>query len=256
VVGYALRQIRERYHVDLSQDDRVRGRIRAEAEIRKRELDTADATTLELPWLTATVNASVPLTRRAFESMIEPDLERTFACLAQATLAAGGTPVDEVLLVGGSTRMPLIRRRVARHLGLSLGRIRSDLDPEQLVARGAGLVARGMPAPTAVEIGPIGLRSANLRLRSEMAAPAADPPAGRVAAPDPPGVLPAPPAETPADFRPAAERAHERLLDAEPDELPEVRAAYLAFIAAIRAAEPDGRLHELGAALAGLDTAA
>jgi molecular chaperone DnaK len=249
VVGYALRQIRERYHVDLSQDEQIRGRIRAEAEIRKRELDTADATMLELPRLTATVNASVPLTRRAFESMIEPDLERTFDCLATAALAAGAAPVDEVVLVGGSTRMPLIRRRLAERLGLDPARIRADLDPKELVARGAALVARDLPAPMTIGIGPIGLRSANLRLRSEMAAPATDPPATGDTDPDPPGVLPAPPAETPADFRPAALSAHDLLADARPDDLTELRGVYRAFIAAIRAAEPDPRLHELGLAL-------
>ena len=249
VVGYALRQIRERYHVDLSQDDRIRGRIRAEAEIRKRELDTAEATTLELPCLTATVNASVTLTRRAFESMIEPDLERTFDCLARATLAAGAVPVDEVVLVGGSTRMPLIPRRLAQHLGLDPARIRADLDPEELVARGAARVARDLPAPVTIEIGPIGLRSANLRLRSEMAAPETGPPAGGSAGADPPGVLPALPAETPADFRPVAQKSHDLLNVAPPDDFPGLRGAYRAFIAAIRAAEPDPRLHELGTTL-------
>jgi molecular chaperone DnaK len=245
VVGYALRQIRERYHVDLSQDDRIRDRIRAEAEIRKRELDTAETTTLELPRLTATVNASVQLPRRVFEAMIQPDLDRTFDCLAAAAQAAGGAPVDEVLLVGGSTRMPLIRQRLAEHLGLA--RIRSDLDPEELVARGAALVARDLP-PATLEIGPIGLRSANLRLRSEMAVPEPEP------ADDSPDLdlasaLPTPPAETPADFRAAAQRAHDLLASARADELPALRAAYRAFILAIRVADPDARLHALGAAL-------
>jgi molecular chaperone DnaK len=235
VVGYALRQIRERYHVDLSQDDRIRDRIRAEAEIRKRELDTAETTTLELPHLP----------RRVFESMIAPDLDRTFDCLATAAREAGGAPVDEVLLVGGSTRMPLIRRRLAEHLGLA--RIRSDLDPEELVARGAAMVARGLP-PASLEIGPIGLRSANLRLRSEMAVPETEP-TPEAADADLAETLPAPPAETPADFRPAAQRAHNLLAAATPDEQPALRAAYCAFIIAIRAAEPDPRLHELGAAL-------
>jgi molecular chaperone DnaK len=248
VVSYALRQIRERYHVDLSQDDRIRDRIRAEAEIRKRELDTAEATTLELPRLTATVNASVQLTRRVFESMIEPDLDRTFDCLGAAARAAGGAPVDEVLLVGGSTRMPLIRQRIAEHLGLQPARIRSDLDPEALVARGAGLVARDLPPAVSIGMGPIGLRSANLRLRSEMAVPESDP-EERSGDADPAGVLAAPPAETPADFRPAAQRAHDLLAVALPDERSRLREAYRGFVVAIRAADSDARLHELGTAL-------
>jgi molecular chaperone DnaK len=111
-------------------------------------------------------------------------------------------------------------------------------------------VARDLPAPVTTEIGPIGLRSANLRLRSEMAAPEIGAPADAGAGSEPPGVLPVPPAETPADFRPVAERAHDVLTDASADDFPGLRDAYLAFVAAIRAGESDRRLHELGAALA------
>jgi molecular chaperone DnaK len=154
-----------------------------------------------------------------------------------------------VVLVGGSTRMPLIRHRLARYLGLDAGRIRSDLDPEELVARGAGLVARDLPPPAAIEFGPINLRSANLRLRSEMAAPGTELPADVGAEPGSLGALPRPPAETPADFRPAAQQTYDRLTSASPDDLPALRRAYLAFIAAIRSAEPDTHLHRLGSAL-------
>ena len=257
IVGYALRQIRERHHVDLSQDGRIRRRIRWEAEIRKRELATSETATLELPLLTATVNASVPITRRAFEAMIEPDLERTFVCLTAALAAAeaahgvGRAEVDEVLLVGGSARIPLIRLRLAGYFGLDPALVGADPDPDGLVARGAALVARDYPESVMFEGNPISLRSTNLRLRSEMAVPAperATPPP--VAVTGPPGVLPVPPAETPADFRPAAESGYRLLAAATPNEFPALRAAYTAFVAAIQAAAPDRRLHELGAALA------
>jgi hypothetical protein len=82
-----------------------------------------------------------------------------------------------------------------------------------------------------------------------MAAPATDPPADRGAGADPPGVLPALPAETPADFRPVAQKSHDLLEVAPADGFPDLRGAYRAFVAAIRAAEPDPRLHELGTAL-------
>jgi molecular chaperone DnaK len=277
IVGYVLRQIRDRHHVDLSRDEHVRRRIRREAERRKRELSATHTTTLELPLLTATVSASVPLSRRAFEAMIEPDVTKTLGYLTAALAAAhadhgiGRDGVDQVLLAGGSTRIPAIRARLADYFGLGPSAIRSDLDPEELIARGAGLIAREYePAVTFEGFRP-GLLSANLRLRAEMAdTPAPELPdiaTGR------PGLLRPVPAETPADYRTVAEAAHRLLAAAEPTpadpeapvawhvpgdglagnldgSLDTLRAAYSAFIDAIHSAEPDTRLAALGAALA------
>lgn len=253
IVEYALRQIRRRHHVDLSQDERIRQRIRREAEIRKRELATAESTTLELPLLTATVSTNVPLTRRAFETMIEPDVQRSLDHLTAALAAAeaahgvGRSDVEQVLLAGGSTRVPWIRDRLAGYFGLDQDDIRADLDPDELNVRGAGLIAREYdPAP--LFEGSPGLLSANLRLRAEMADPAADP-----VVPVPPAStatgLAEPPAETPADFRPIAELSHALLAESTPDEHEALRAAYTAFVTAILAAAPDARLTELGQAL-------
>jgi len=254
IVEYALRQIRLRHHVDLGQDERIRQRIRREAEIRKRELATAESTTLELPQLTATVSTSIPLTRRAFEAMIEPDVQRSLDHVTAALAAAeavhgvGRGEVEQVLLAGGSTRVPWIRDRLAGYFGLAPGDIRADLDPDELNVRGAGLIAQEYdPAP--LFEGSPGLLSANLRLRAEMADPAADP-----VVPVPPASagsgLPRPPAETPADFRPVAELTHSLLAGSPAGEHAALRTAYTAFVAAILAAAPDASLAELGSALA------
>lgn len=254
IVGYALRQIRERHHVDLSQDEHVRRQIRREAERRKRELSTAETTVLDLPLLTATVSASVPVSRRAFEAMIEADVTKSLGCLTAALAAAeadhglGRHGVDQVLLAGGSTRIPVIRARLAGYFGLGPADVRADLDPDDLNARGAGLIAREYePALTFEDFRP-GLLAANLRLRAEMADPDPDGPDPEVNGP--PDTLPAPPAETPADFRKVADAAHGRLSASLDGELSGLRAAYAAFIAAVHAAAPDSRLHELGKALA------
>ncbi len=251
IVEYALRQIRDRHHVDLSQDERIRQRIRREAEIRKRELATVESVTLDLPLLTATVNASVPLTRRTFESMIEPDVQRSLDHVAAALAAAeqshgvGRADVEQVLLAGGSTRIPWIRERLAEFFGLAPGDIRADLDPEELNARGAGLIAREYEPALIFEGSPPGLLSANLRLRAEMADPAPDP-----VLPEPPATqATGPPAETPADFRPIAEQVHHLLAVSSPTDHTPLRAAYAAFLTAILAAAPDTRLTELGEAL-------
>ncbi|MGX6603055.1 Hsp70 family protein [Micromonosporaceae bacterium Da 78-11] len=254
IVGHVLRQIRERYHVDLSQDESIRRRICREAELRKRELSTAETAVLELPLLTATVSASIPLTRRAFEAMIGPDLTTTFQSVATALAEAGLTPadLDQVLLTGGSTRIPAIRAGLADQLGLPLADIRDDLDPDDLIARGAATVARDYEPASLFDGAPLGLLSANLRLRAEMAAPEPDPelpvppPAGDLGTA---GALPEPPAETPADFRPVADAGHARLSTSADDDHPALRAAYLAFVAAIHAAAPDTRLTALGTTL-------
>ncbi|WP_127501714.1 Hsp70 family protein [Actinoplanes solisilvae] len=251
IVGHALRQIRERHHVDLSQDPAIRRRVRWEAEIRKRELSTADNTTLELPLLTATVSASVSLNRRHFEAMIEPDLQRTLDLLTEAIAAArtahgvSWADIDQVVLAGGSTRIPAIRDRLAGYLGWGGARIRTDHD--EMVARGAGLVARDYEPASLFEGSPVGLLSASLRLRAELAGPEppleADEP---VETPDPPGPA-GPPAETPADFRRVAEATYMLLL--QDDDRLALAAAYGAFITAVQAAASDTRLAELGAAL-------
>ncbi|GAB2619801.1 hypothetical protein Aab01nite_33960 [Paractinoplanes abujensis] len=250
IVAYALRQIRERHHVDLSMDQTIRQRIRWEAEIRKRELTVADHTMLELPVLTATVSASVPLSRRAFEAMIEPDVQRSLDLLTEAIAAAraahgvGWGDIDEVVLAGGSTRIPAIRDRLAGYFGWGAARIRVDLDPDEMVARGAGLVARDYEPASLFEGSPVGLLSASLRLRAELAGPEAPVTAEEPAeTPDPPGP-PGPPAETPADFRRVAEATYMLLL--QDGDMGALGAAYGAFIAAVQAAAPDTRLTELG----------
>ncbi|MET0415678.1 MAG: hypothetical protein ABW022_06620, partial [Actinoplanes sp.] len=65
----------------------------------------------------------------------------------------------------------------------------------------------------------------------------------------PPSSATGPPAETPADFRPIADRAHHLLAASSPTDHSPLRAAYAAFVAAILAADPDSRLAELGKAL-------
>jgi molecular chaperone DnaK len=250
IAEFALRQIRERHHVDLSRDGHIRQRICWEAEIRKRELSVAESVTLDLPVLTATVSAAVPLTRRGFEAMIEPDVDRSLDYLGAAMLAAGvgRAAIEQVLLSGGSTRIPLIRHRLARYFGLAPEDIRTDLDPDELNARGAGLIARDFESAPLFEGMAAGLLSGNLRLRAEMADPAPEPPVS-VQAPDPAAPIPEPPAETPADYRRVAERSHDRLTAEPNDGHDALRTAYLGFVRAVLAADADARLAELGEAL-------
>lgn len=81
------------------------------------------------------------VTREEFEALIEPLVERTLECCKRAMLDAGleAEAIDEVVLVGGSTRVPLVRRRVEQFFGR---KPHTELDPDQVVALGAAAQAQ------------------------------------------------------------------------------------------------------------------
>jgi molecular chaperone DnaK len=148
IVAYALDQICSQHRVDLRGDQNVFQRIKHEAEARKRDLSVAGAATLNLPFLTPALSANISITRVKFEELIKGLLDRSVQCLDDALDSARESngierdEIEQVLLVGGSTRIPCIRPMLAEHLGLDLRDIRSDISPEEVVARGAGIVAR------------------------------------------------------------------------------------------------------------------
>jgi len=89
------------------------------------------------------LRANRRITRPEFESLIRPLVDRTLRCCQQALDDAGMKPtdIDEVVLVGGSTRIPLVRRLVARLFGR---KPHSELNPDEVVALGAALQARNL----------------------------------------------------------------------------------------------------------------
>jgi molecular chaperone DnaK len=151
ITGWVLNEIREKHGADLSQDRAIWQRIKREAEMRKRELSVATAATLNLPYLTPTLSVNLPLTRAVFEALIKDLLDQSLDCLDQAIASAnesnGVEPdeIEQVLLVGGSTRIACIRPMLAEHLGLDSRDIRSDISPDEVVAKGAGMIARQFP---------------------------------------------------------------------------------------------------------------
>ncbi|MEU7481148.1 Hsp70 family protein [Lentzea sp. NPDC042327] len=157
ITGYVLNHIKEKHGTDLSGDRAIWQRVKREAEMRKRELSVANAATLNLPFLTKDLSVNVPLTRTVFESLIKDLLDRSLTCLDEAIESARESngierdEIEQVLLVGGSTRIACIRGMLAEHLGLELKDIRSDISPDEVVARGAGMVARDYPAADGYE---------------------------------------------------------------------------------------------------------
>ena len=109
VVGWLGRQIEP--NLDAVQQARLRGA----AELAKVELSTADSTEIKLPFLADELSFEVTLTRSELEKVARPVIEQTRPPCEQALSDAGLTAADlqQVILVGGQTRMPLVRRLVA-----------------------------------------------------------------------------------------------------------------------------------------------
>ena len=136
---------RDQYHVDPLQDPGTRARLLLAAEQIKRHLSDNPEARGELKNLGVDGNGQpisvrFHITRSMFESEIAPLVTRTVETCQQVLTAAELTPsqIDEVILVGGSTRIPLVRAEVQRHFGRPP---RTDINPDEVVAWGAAIQA-------------------------------------------------------------------------------------------------------------------
>ncbi len=143
---WLLEDIQSRHHaeldrdcVDLVRDNEVMQELRLAAEAAKIRLSSEERTTLTLPFEGFTYHRAI--TRAEVERLIEPLVARTLGPCRQALADAGFAPadIDEVVLVGGSTRVPLVRRRVQELFGKAP---HSQLNPDEVVALGAAVQAQ------------------------------------------------------------------------------------------------------------------
>jgi Fe-S protein assembly chaperone HscA len=138
IVVWLLGDIREHHHVDLSTDAEALQELRLAAEAAKVRLSSDERTTLTIPFDDFTYHREI--TRDDVERLIRLWVEKTLAPCRLALSDAGLTPaqIDEVVLVGGSTRVPLVRRRVQELFGK---KPHSQLNPDEVVALGAAVQA-------------------------------------------------------------------------------------------------------------------
>jgi molecular chaperone DnaK len=128
--------------IDLTNQTMVVQRLKDAAEKAKIELSTAQTTEVNLPFLTADASGpkhlQVKLSRSEFERMIDPIVERTLGPCRKALKDAGvrAGEVDEVIVVGGSTRIPLVQRKVKELFGKEPNR---SVNPDEVVAMGAAI---------------------------------------------------------------------------------------------------------------------
>ncbi len=146
IMLWLLEDIQCRHHaeivrsgLDLARDAEAMQELRLAAEAAKIRLSTEERTRLTIPFAGFTYRTEI--TRADVERLIEPLVARTLEPCRRALADAGlrREQIDQVVLVGGSTRVPLVRRRVEELFGRTP---HSHLDPDEVVALGAAVQAR------------------------------------------------------------------------------------------------------------------
>lgn len=144
LIDYIVSEFKKESGMDIKQDALAMQRIRDAAEKAKIELSSTQQTDVNLPYVTADSSGpkhlNVIITRAKFESLVEDLIERTIAPCKTALKDAGLelSAIDDVILVGGQTRMPLVQKRVAEFFGREP---RKDVNPDEAVAIGAAIQA-------------------------------------------------------------------------------------------------------------------
>lgn len=145
LADYLVQEFKKANKIDLRKDPAAYQRVKDEAEKAKKELSSALQTTVNIPFITMAKDGpkhlEVSLTRAKFEELTADLTSRTEAPVRQALSDAGITPSElgRVLLVGGSTRMPVIAECVKRITGKEPSR---NVNPDECVAMGAAIQAQ------------------------------------------------------------------------------------------------------------------
>ncbi len=144
LMDWIIEEFKKDQGIDLSKDKMALQRLREAAEKGKMELSTVMETEISLPFITADASGpkhlNMKLTRAKFESMVESILQRTIPPVKQALEDAGLKPesIDEVVLVGGSTRIPKVQQIVREYFGKDPHK---GVNPDEVVAVGAAIQA-------------------------------------------------------------------------------------------------------------------
>jgi molecular chaperone DnaK len=142
IMDYLVAEFKKETGIDVTKDRNAIQRLREASEKAKIELSAAAETTVNLPYLTADQTGpkhlNVKLTRARLEQMIEPLVERSLEACRRALADANKRPSDinEVVLVGGSTRIPMVQKRVKDYFGKEPNK---SVNPDEVVAIGAAV---------------------------------------------------------------------------------------------------------------------
>ncbi|WFN36122.1 molecular chaperone DnaK [Methanomicrobium antiquum] len=142
VTDYIVEEFKKQEGIDLSKDKMAMQRIRDASENAKKELSTVQKTNINLPYITTDSSGpkflDLDLSRSKFEQLIGPLVDKTIGPVKQAMEDAGlsNSDIDHVLLVGGSTRVPLVQERIRALLGKEPDK---GINPDECVAVGAAI---------------------------------------------------------------------------------------------------------------------
>ncbi len=142
IVDFLVEEFRKENGMDLTKDPMAMQRLKEAAEKAKKELSGVMQTTISLPYITADSSGpkhlNVSLTRGKFEEMTKDLLERTVPSIEQALKDAKlkKDDISKVILVGGSTRMPMVQRLVTDYFGKEPYK---NINPDECVAMGAAI---------------------------------------------------------------------------------------------------------------------
>lgn len=142
IVDYLIAEGKKQCGTDLSKDTMALQRLKEAAEKAKIELSNATSTEISLPYITVVDNAPQHLTcslnRATFDNMISGFVEKAMGIAKDALAAANLKPsdIDEVLLVGGSTRIPAIQKAIKDYFGKEGNK---SVNPDEAVALGAAI---------------------------------------------------------------------------------------------------------------------
>jgi len=142
LINFVVEEFKNEQSFDLTNDPLAMQRVKEAAEKAKIELSSAQQTDINLPYITADATGpkhlNVKITRAKLESLVEDMVKATLEplriALKDADLSVGD--IDDVILVGGQTRMPLVQSAVAEFFGKEA---RKDVNPDEAVAMGAAI---------------------------------------------------------------------------------------------------------------------
>ncbi len=142
IIDFLVDEFKKDQGVDLRNDPLALQRLKEAAEKAKIELSSSQQTDINLPYITADQNGpkhlSVKLTRSKYEGMVEELVDRTIHPCEMALKDAGlpASEIDEIILVGGQSRMPKVQEKVKGFFGKEP---RKDVNPDEAVAIGAAI---------------------------------------------------------------------------------------------------------------------
>ena len=142
IMDYLVAEFKKEHGVDLSKDKMALQRLKDAAEKAKKDLSGVSTTQISLPFITASaegpLHLELTLTRAKFEELTHDLVERTKQPVRQALKDAGLTQadIDEVILVGGSTRIPAVVEAVRKETGKEPNK---SVNPDEVVAMGAAI---------------------------------------------------------------------------------------------------------------------